>query len=94
MYGDSPLSADYRAVMDMLRIEKNRVSHFFDGSAIPAAYAKSGEMVVFCCQDCYNDQLKDGEDLRKKHIAHYNPQDHYMWKRRSRAMCSKWRYAG
>jgi amidase len=59
--------------MDMLRIEKNRVSHFFDGSAIPAAYAKSGEMVVFCCQDCYNDQLKDGEDLRKKHIAHYNP---------------------
>lgn len=38
-------------------IEKNKIHFAFDGASEPCAYAKSGDTIRFCCQDCYCEQI-------------------------------------
>lgn len=38
-------------------IGKNNIHFAFDSASEPCAYAKSGDTIQFCCQDCYCEQI-------------------------------------
>jgi amidase len=58
----------------MITIQKEQIHFAFDPGEAPAAYAGSGEVVKFCCQDCYSEQiLTDGFDFNKIDMKRNNP---------------------
>ncbi len=58
----------------MLEINKEKVHYSFSSNHAPVAYAKSGDVVKFHCQDCYSDQLlEDGYEYEKMDMTRNNP---------------------
>lgn len=58
----------------MITIEKNNVHFSFSPNEKPVAYAKDGDAVKFCCQDCYSEQiLEDGFDFSNVNMKRNNP---------------------
>ena len=58
----------------MITIPEEQIHFAFDAAAAPAAYAKSGDVVTFCCQDAYCNQiLTDGFDFGKMDMKRNNP---------------------
>jgi amidase len=58
----------------MITIQKEKIHFAFDPKETPAAYAESGDIVKFCCQDAYGEQiLTDGFDFGKMDMNRNNP---------------------
>lgn len=58
----------------MINIKKEQSHIAFGPEVTPVAYAKSGDVVKFYCQDCYREQiLTDGFDFNKMDLKHNNP---------------------
>ncbi|MGD9566950.1 MAG: acetamidase/formamidase family protein [Sedimentibacter sp.] len=58
----------------MITIDKNKIHFSFNTENIPVAYAESGDIVKFCCQDCYCEQiLEDGFEFSKINMNYNNP---------------------
>lgn len=58
----------------MLKISKEQINFSFDSAIAPAAYANNGDTVMFCCQDCYCEQiLTDNFDFSKMNMRRNNP---------------------
>ncbi len=58
----------------MTIVHREHAAFFFDAAAAPAARAKSGETVRFCCRDCYDGQLdRDGADFSAIDMRRVNP---------------------
>jgi amidase len=58
----------------MINIEKEKIHFAFNPEEIPAAYAASGDVVKFSCQDCYSEQiLTDGFDYDNMDMKRGNP---------------------
>jgi len=50
----------------MITIPKEQIHFAFDPAEAPVAHAENGDVVKFCCQDCYCEQiLIDGFDFNK-----------------------------
>lgn len=58
----------------MINIKKEQINFAFAPTNTPVAYAENGDMVKFCCQDCYCEQiLTDGFDFNKLNMQRNNP---------------------
>lgn len=58
----------------MIVVDKNNVNFSFSSNHAPKAYAGSGDMVKFCCKDCYSEQIiEDGYDFTKINMKLNNP---------------------
>jgi len=55
-------------------INKELIHFSFDQHNEPVAYAKNGDTVQFCCQDCYCNQVhQDGYEFKKMDMSRNNP---------------------
>ena len=58
----------------MINIDKEQIHFAFDPAGDPVAYAENGDIVKFCCQDCYCEQiLIDNFDFNKMNMQRNNP---------------------
>lgn len=57
----------------MITVNKENVIFRFSPEETPVAYAYSGDVVKFCCQDCYCEQFKEDTDFSKANMGHNNP---------------------
>jgi amidase len=58
----------------MITISKEQIHFDFDPAGLPADYADSGDVVKFCCQDCYSEQLlTDNFDFNRMDMKRNNP---------------------
>lgn len=58
----------------MICIEKDKIHFSFDSEIEPVAYAENGDIVKFCCQDCYCEQIvTDGYDFNNMDMKRNNP---------------------
>lgn len=57
-----------------MKIDSSSVEFCFDKKIPPAGWADSGEIVTFCCQDCYAEQIDcDGKDFSLLDMGQNNP---------------------
>lgn len=57
----------------MIIVSKENIIFSFRPKEAPAAYANSGDIVKFCCLDCYCEQFKVETDFRNINMGHNNP---------------------
>ncbi|MDD3174657.1 MAG: acetamidase/formamidase family protein [Herbinix sp.] len=58
----------------MINIKKEQIHFAFNPAETPVAYADNGDIVKFCCQDCYCEQiLSDGFNFNKMNMQRNNP---------------------
>lgn len=58
----------------MINIKKEQIHFAFAPADTPVAYAENGDIVKFCCLDCYCEQiLTDGFDFNNMNMQRNNP---------------------
>ncbi len=57
-----------------MKIDSTHIKFCFNEKIPPAGWADSGEIVTFCCQDCYAEQIDcDGKDFSMLDMRRNNP---------------------